>query len=483
MQCATSNLLLRSTHRSILIRSTIRHASSFPKKYRKPITQEFIESAISNKACKFLQIPNNIQSTKHITSVRLALENNYSNLMKEALKRDKADIARSLFKEYWSFDIQPPSARMINLLFKSHQSLDNIQELVKDSEEILPYAKYLTAETGIQLVQAFSNCGEYEKAETIFNWLSSSNKSSLCIYTFNALLSSANTSQAKTILKQLKDEKISPNLETFSALLGVYSKDENAKDLEDLLTQMLAHNVLPTSFIIAKYLENLANIPQYDNKHLDAHVYQILEQIDLTPDQNILNALALYYSIIISPERAEEFLVECRKEGNIDRNTFSAVFQGFIHLEDFSGGFRFLQSNRSSFDDELVDQALNALLEIAIEQDPVRACEFLEVMDKNSVLPSAEVFDPLLNSLICSENITNFDIVTETWRRATSLGFPIEPDTMAGLIHRADEMEARDAINEFLGYMYDQDMEISDELIEVYNKPVSKYVTDAPFKL
>jgi len=447
---------------------------------RSPALRQFLGEQTRNT----LPLSHNASTMPPTASFRLALENSYQQWMQQALHDDHPDLAHELFHEFRVISApQKPTTRMIDQLFISHQRMADVDQLVDDVESLVELADQFTESNFIHLIQAFSNCNEYEKAESVFQWARETLQAEPPVHAYNALMSSAESRQGIKLLQQMRQSKINPNLQTYWNLLQIYEKEEKGLELERLLDEMKRDHVRPTDSFLVLFLETISLIPSYRNKRLVEKMVPIITSVGLVMQQDWYNVVGLYYSMIHSPAKGLEFLALCEKEGRTSEELYWNILQGYIQEQDFVGMYQTLHDVREHLTPERLHHAYNALMDVAVHTQPRKALDLMTEMDELIIATDMEYYDVLLRGLCGDENIKRFDLIGEFWRRAAALDAPIEEETMHLLMHRASEMQSNEFLGAFLNYMYEQDMPITEELMDLYNSPVSGVIDEEAWKL
>lgn len=404
--------------------------------------------------------------------------------MLQALHEDHPDLAHELYHEYVVLTApHAPASRLIHLLLVAHQRDPDIEQLVDDVEGLVAWVDHFTDATFVHLIQAFSNCGDYEKAENVFQWAQKVLPGELSVHVYNALITAADGRQAFSLLQQMRQAGVTPNLKTYWTLLSIYDKEEKPLELERLLEEMKRDGVRPTDSFLVLFLETISLLPNYRNKRLVEKMMGMVGALGLVMQQDWYNVVGLYYSMVHSPAKGREFLALCEKEGKTSEELYWNILQGYIQEQDFVGLYQAVHDVRSHLTPERLHFAYNALMDVAIHTQPRKALDLMTEMDEELIATEMQYYDILLQALCGDESIKRFELIGEFWRRAVALEAPIEEETMQLLMHRASEMQSTEFLGIFLNYMYEQNMPITEELMELYNSPVSGMIDDEAWKL
>uniref|UniRef100_A0A7S4M7X0 Pentacotripeptide-repeat region of PRORP domain-containing protein n=1 Tax=Vannella robusta TaxID=1487602 RepID=A0A7S4M7X0_9EUKA len=456
-------------------------ASYNTQRYRSPALLEFLDSYSQNYRSPVHYVPANVEDCKNLTAVKIGMEENYTKWMRTAIRMELPKIAIELFHEYWSFNIHPPSERLVSLLFLAHRLFDNIDALLEDVDLVMQLPECIDFSSSIQIIGALSYSGEFDKAYNMFQWLKSTQFGEpLPVLCYNGLLSGADKDQAKKILRDMKGAGVTPNLKTYEYAVRCFR--DNAREMEKILPYMVENGVKPTEKFLSRYLEIISTIEAYDNKRLGEIVYQLIEDFDLVPDQAFMNSLMLYYSMVHSPEKAREFLTVCERVDMVNNDTYRAIIQGYFVLEDFQGALRAIQEFADHDDLEFLEDLYNNLLSVAIPQNPVQACELVLLMDQLKITLDEEHYDDLLYEMANDESIVKFRLISEIWQQAVAADAPLTEETMSALIHRAHHFKEDKEVEIFMSYMYDSNMTITQDLMDIFNKPVTSVLDEQAIK-
>ena len=417
----------------------------------------------------------------HTLPNQLMQEENYSFLVKKALDSRVPMIAYEFWNEYY-FLTKTPSTRMLDLLFSIHQHIQDINYLIYDTENMKSHLNLFSENTFLQLITAFASCKEFEKAYDLFK-LAIAQGIKPNVFFYNSLISVANSTQAKKLRLKMEKEKIIPNLLTYFLLADIYSESEQDEDMEFIIKDMIHSGVLPTSEFLARYLQQITSIENYSNRDFGNLLMDIVEHINIIPEQSLFDAFTLYYSVVHSPEQGKQYIEYCKKIGYLSDDLYLGVFQGYVSFEDVDGAIDFANELEEIIEKDNLVGVYKALLDLAIVKDPVKAISILLKMDDLLIAPDLEIYDTLLGALLCAENVKYFDVIFEVWDRAAVFGAPISQETMEEMVRTADKLQAPKQIPHLLTYMDEREMNITEELVAICNKPITSVIDENAFDI